>query len=244
MNTPASIPLEDASLETSAILSLEDRKEAYNQMEKDKTFIKKLTLAARYQAAAFALADPFSEGALIGGWHTPEDIAWETVTSVLDGRRKWDRAKFPSFYLFCKLQIKSIVSNAQSKLGNSQLQIESPISEEDPGTGDFTGTRVSEPEDSRSLYEFLISRDNRRIAESFLQDFALSLPDDSIEQRIVMRILDDTECTGRGYCMAAMSLDGNQYDAAFKRLKRKLNEFKVMWLSQNGMSEDDWKSLP
>lgn len=244
MDTPVSISTVEASPETGAKLSLVDREEAFAQMEKDTTFIKKLTLAARFQASAFGLADPFSEGALIAGWHTPEDIAWEAITSVLEGKRKWDREKFPIFYIFCKLQIKSIIANALSKLANSRVYIESPISEEDPETGDFSGTRVSEPKDPLSLPEFLISRDNRRIAESFLQDFALFLPEDSTEQKIVMRILDDSQCTGRAYCIASMGLDGSEYDAAFKRLQRKLKDFKDSWMGQNGISENDWRNLP
>ncbi len=244
MDTPVSISMVEPLLGTGEKMSLENRKEAFAQMEKDTTFIKKLTLTARFQAAAFGLADPFSDGALIAGWHTPEDIAWEAVTSVLENNRKWDREKFPSFYVFCKLQIKSVVSNAVSKMGNSQISIESPISEESPETGDFTGTRVSEPEDSRSLCEFLISRDGRRIAESFLQDFALSLPEDSVEQKIVMSIIDDPQCIGRAHCIAILGLDGAQYDAGLKRLHRRLLEFKEAWVAQNGMSEDDWRNLP
>jgi hypothetical protein len=41
-----------------------------------------------------------------------------------------------------------------------------------------------------------------------------------------------------------MGLDGGQYDAALKRLKRKLPEFKEAWLAQKGMSEEDWRNLP
>lgn len=244
MDVPSSIypvepPPEDNSDQK---MSLEDRQEAFSQMQKDATFIKKLVLTAQHQAGLFGLADPFSRGAIVA-WHTAEDIAWEVVTSALAGERRWNRQKFPNFYVYCKLQIRSVISNTLEKLGNRHLSIESPIPEENPETGDFTGTRVSEPEDEKSFSEFLMSREGARLADSFLQDFALSLPENSIEQRIVTKVLDDKECTEHNYCTKALGLERKQYDAALKRIERALPKFKEIWITENGLTAEDWRNL-
>lgn len=244
MDVPSSIyPVESRPEDHSdQKMSLEDRQEAFSQMQKDATFIKKLVLTAQRQAELFGLADPFSGGTIVE-WHTAEDIAWEVVTGALAGERRWNRQKFPSFYVFCKLQIRSVISNTLEKLGNRYLSIESPIPEENPETGDFTGTKVSEPEDTKSLSEFLMSREGDRLADSFLQDFALLLPENSIEQRIVMKVLDDKACTEHTYCTKALGLERKTYDAALKRIERTLPGFRETWISKNGLTAEDWRNL-
>ena len=73
------------------------------------------------------------------------------------------------------------------------------------------------------------------------QDLALSLPDGSVEQQIVMAIFDDRDCGGRACCRGKLGLSEAEYDAGLKRLLRKLPVFAKEWRDTNKIGPEDCK---
>src|SRR6266849_10041118 len=87
--------------------------------------------------------------------------------------------------------------------------------------------------DGGDIYEVLRFRDGGTIGNRLLEDFALSLPDKSHEQAIVMAVHDDRECISRGYCRGKLSVSEGDYDAAMKRIRRAAPGFLTEWCRKN-----------
>jgi hypothetical protein len=90
-----------------------------------------------------------------------------------------------------------------------------------------------------AIYTVLRLRSGGALADQFLQDFALSLPDSSHEQTILMTVHDDRECASRPYCLSKLKISAGDYDAAIKRLLRRLPAFRDEWLKKNNISPID-----
>jgi hypothetical protein len=72
-----------------------------------------------------------------------------------------------------------------------------------------------------------------------LEDFALSLPDKSHEQNILLAVHDDRECVGRAYCRGKLSLSEADYDSALKRIRRAAPAFLKDWCRKNNINQQD-----
>jgi hypothetical protein len=94
---------------------------------------------------------------------------------------------------------------------------------------------------AEDIYSTLRFKEGGAMGDRFLEDFALSLADGSVEQGIVMAVFDDRECGSRAYCRGKLGLSEADYDAGVKRLLRKLPIFAKEWRVKNNIGSDDWK---
>jgi hypothetical protein len=91
------------------------------------------------------------------------------------------------------------------------------------------------------IYSTLRFKEGGALGDRFLEEFALSLADGSVEQRITMAVFDDRECGNRAYCRGKLDLSEADYDAGIKRLLRKLPVFAKEWRAENNIGSDTWK---
>lgn len=204
-------------------------------------FLERLTVRIMKLAATKGFYNPFdNEDVDLPGGKSACDLAVDIIEKALDGSYTWDEKKQPDFYWFCWSRAESILSNWLTR--NRRMTTMSPILEEDAGE-EPSANAVNSAADGGDIYEALRFRDGGTIGNQLLEDFALSLPDKSHEQAIVMAAHDDRECISRGYCRGKLSVSEGDYDAAMKRIRRAAPVFLNEWCRKNNVKTDDRKEV-
>lgn len=202
-------------------------------------FLSRLTARIVQLAGKKGFWSPFRNELDLPGGKSVGDLAAEIVEKTLDGSYTWDENKMEDFEQFCLSRAESILSNWLDRTRRTIAV--SPTPEADPVSGDSKPTLFSSRADGEDIYQTLCERDGGALGDRFLEDFALSLADASPEQAIVMAVFDDRSCAERSLCREKLKLSEAEYDAAVKRLLRKLPEFQREWRSQNGINPADWR---
>lgn len=202
-------------------------------------FLPRLTARIMKLARNKGFQSPFREDMDLPGGRSAADLAIDIVEKAMDGTYTWDREKIPNFYHFCLSRAESILSNWL--LRNWRITSMSPLLTENPQTGELEANPLSSKQAPDDLYAILRAKDANALGNKFLEEFAFSLPDGSHEQAIALAVYDDRECANRKYCREKLKLSESDYDAAIKRLLRKLPAFANEWRTKNKVSLDDWK---
>jgi len=202
-------------------------------------FLMKLTVRIMNTARKMGFHSPFIDSMDLPGGKSAADLASEIVEKALTGAYTWDQQKFPDFTHFCLSRAKSILSNWLHRM--KHFTAVSPLAETDPHSGEPVLNPVTKAVAPDDLYAMLRAKEGSAMGDKFLEDFALGLPDQSIEQRIVMAVFDDRECGSRAYCRGKLALSEADYDAGVKRLLRKLSVFGKEWRAKNKISPENWK---
>jgi hypothetical protein len=204
-------------------------------------FLERLTVRIMKLAAAKGFRNPFAdEDVDLPGGKSAADLANDIIEKALDGTYTWDDAKYPDFYRFCWSRAESILSNWLAK--NRRMTAMSPVVEEVDGEEPELNP-VNTAADGNNIYELLRFRDGGTLGDRLLEDFALSLPDKSHEQSIMMAVHDDRECIGRAYCRGKLNISEAEYDAAMKRIRRGAPAFLKEWCRKNNIKELDRKEV-
>lgn len=202
-------------------------------------FLARLTARIMRLARKKGFQSPFSEDMDLPGGKSAADLATDIVEKVMDGTYMWDREKIPNFYHFCLSRAESILSNWL--LRNWRVKSMSPVPVQDTESGELRPNPLTAKEAPDDLYTILRTKDAGALGDRFLEEFAFSLPDGSHEQSIILAVFDDRECANRAYCRGKLNLSEANYDAAIKRLLRKLPAFAKEWRAKNKVSLEDWR---
>jgi hypothetical protein len=185
----------------------------------------------------------FTSGKNLPGGICAEDLALTLLERILLGKRPWDMEAKPDFLLFCKMHARSMVSNLFALSDTIRRKSMSPI-EEEGEEGQPIGNEVTEfnPENEegnrvQGRKEFM------KLANAFLDEFALSFDDESTEQKLIMAVIDDKDSVkepregssellvfDRPYMMDKLKITAKEFDSRLKRLQRKHKEFLPKWL--------------
>lgn len=199
-------------------------------------FFERLTMRIMKLAAVKGFYNPFDdEDVDLPGGKSATDLANDIIEKALDGTYTWDDGKQPDFYRFCWSRAESILSNWLAKC--RRMTVMSPVIEEIDGEVPEMNA-VNAATDGTGIYELLRLRDGGALGNRLLEDFALSLPDKSHEQSILMAVHDDRECIGRAYCRGKLTLSEADYDSAMKRIRRAAPAFLKEWCRENNINED------
>jgi len=223
----ARVPLSGKQLEA-AVLALETP-----------AFREKLAARIMKLARQKGFHSPFDDEMNLPGGKSAGDLAGDIVEKALEGSYTWDYSKQPNFLYFCLSRAESILSNWLEK--SERLETMSPLFEDDDASGEVGANPVNTATNRVDIYAILRWRDGGNLADQFLQDFALNLPDGSHEQLIVMAVHDDRECAGRKYCLSKLKISEGEYDAAIKRILRRLPAFRDEWIRENDVTPTDWE---
>lgn len=202
-------------------------------------FLPRLTARIMKLARKKGFHSPFKESMDLPGGKSSGDLASDIVEKALDGTFTWDQERIPNFAHFCLSRAESILSNWLERTSHSQTM--SPILEDDPESGVLNANPLTTAAAPDDIYTLLRVREGGVMGDRFLEDFALSLPSGSPEQAIVMAVYDDRECGNRAYCREKLNLSEATYDAAIKRLLRRLPVFLQEWRAKNDVNLDEWK---
>jgi hypothetical protein len=206
---------------------------------KSPNFLMRLTARIMRLARQKGFHSPFKDIMDLPGGKSAADLAGDIVEKATDGTFTWDHAQIPNFYHFCLSRTESILSNWLARAKRSQTM--SPLLDEDPELGVVDANPVNTATAPDDVYAVLRVREGGSLGDQFLEDFALSLPDGSQEQAIIMSVFDDRDCVNRAYCCKKLNLPGETYDAAKKRLLRRLPTFLPEWRAKNKVGDADWK---
>jgi hypothetical protein len=200
-------------------------------------FLERLTMRIMKLAAAKGFFNPFDDDDIdLPGGKSAADLAGDIIEKALNGTYTWDNGKQPDFYRFCWSRAESILSNWLAK--NHRMTAMSPVIEEVDGEEPALN-EVNTATDGNGIYELLRFREGGALGNRLLEDFALSLPDKSHEQNILMAVHDDRECIARAYCRGKLSISESEYDSAMKRIRRAAPPFLKEWCRKNNIKEED-----
>jgi hypothetical protein len=202
-------------------------------------FLMRLTARIMKLARRKGFQSPFSDSMDLPGGKSAADLAGDIVEKAMDGTFTWDRGKMPSFYDFCLSRAESTLSNWLLKARRSQTV--SPILTDDPETGNLNANPLTTAVAIDDIYAELRLKEGGAFGNQFLEDFALSLAEGSPEQSIILAVFDDRECANRAYCCKKLNYSDEIYDAAIKRLLRRLPVFLQEWRTKNKVGDADWK---
>lgn len=202
-------------------------------------FLSKLTGRIMQQAKKMGFHSPFVDSMDLPGGKSAADLAGDIVEKALAGNYNWDRQKNPDFTNFCCSRARSILSNWLNRM--KPYTTTSPILEKDPESGDLLPNALTKAVAADDIYSTLRFKEGGALGDRFLEEFALSLADGSVEQRVAMAVFDDRECGNRAYCRGKLGLSEADYDAGIKRLLRKLPVFAKEWRAENNIGSDTWK---
>ncbi len=204
-------------------------------------FLDRLTLRIMKLAAAKGFFNPFDNDDVdFPGGKSASDLAVDVVEKAMDGSYTWDEQKQPDFYRFCRSRAESILSNWLSK--NRRMTTLSPVVEENE-SGEAEFNAVNSAVDGEDIYHVLRFKEGGTLGDQLLEDFALSLPDKTHEQAILLAVHDDRECIGRAYCRGKIGVSEQDYDAAMKRIRRAAPAFLVDWCRKNNVKGEDRKEV-
>src|SRR6266850_994367 len=196
-------------------------------------FIERLTVRIMKLAAGKGFYNPFDEVEVdLPGGKSAAGLATEIVEKALIGRFIWDDEKHPDFYRFCCSRGESILSNWLAK--NRRLTSMSPVFEGDD-VEEVDANAVNSAIAGTDVYEILRFRNGGKLGDQLLEEFALTLADNSDEQSIVMAVHDDRECISRAYCRGKLNLSEKNFDAAMKRIRRAASDFLKEWCNRNNI---------
>jgi hypothetical protein len=202
-------------------------------------FIKRLTARIVKLAKNKGFHSPFKDVMDLPGGKSAGDLAMDIVDKTLTGAYMWDEQRFPNFYHFCLSRAESILSNWLDRARRSQSM--SHMLTEDPESGKTDANPLNTAAVPADVYEVLRVKEGGALGDRFLEDFALSLADGSPEQRIVLAVFDDRDCARRAYCCEKLNMPEDEFDAAAKRLLRRLPAFLHEWRGKNKIVDADWK---
>jgi len=172
------------------------------------------------------------------GGKSVADLADDIIEKSPDGTFNWDQDKHPDFYHFCLSRAESILSNWLKRM--RRFETVSPLPAKDPDLDALCGNPLNLAIGVDDVYTFLRVKEGGALGDRFLQDFALSLPDGSHEQSIILAVFDDRECANRAYCRGKLGISERDYDAAIKRLLRAIPSFLKAWCVTNKINPPDW----
>jgi len=200
-----------------------------------------MRLAARIMKLARqkGFHSPFKDSMDLPGGKSAADLAYDILEKAMDGTYTWDLAKIPDFYHFCLSRAESILSNWLAKMKPCQTM--SHVLEENPEIGALNANRLNTEPAPDDIYVVLRVKEGGALGDRLLEDFALSLADGSVEQRIILAVFDDRECANRQYCCKKLSISGEVFDAAMKRIFRRIVAFLNEWRAKNKITDSDWK---
>ncbi len=201
-------------------------------------FLSKLTGRIMQQAKKMGFHSPFGDSMDLPGGKSAADLADDIVLKALAGNYSWNRTKTPEFRDFCCSRAQSILSNWLKR--TKPYSMMSHLAEKDPQSGETLHNDLTKAV-ADDFYALLRSKEGTALGDRFLEDFALSLPDGSVEQRIVLAVFDDRDCANRGYCIGKLCVSETDYDAAVKRLLRKLPVFAKEWRAKNNVGAEDFR---
>jgi len=202
-------------------------------------FLMRLTARIMRLAKNKGFHSPFKDSMDLPGGKSAADLAGDIVEKAMSGRYTWDHEKIANFYHFCLSRAESVLSNWLARC--QRFQTMSPVLIEDPESGRVDANPLNTAAAPDDVYELLRVKEGGALGDRFLEDFALSLPDGSPEQRIVLAVFDDRECANRAYCRSKLNLTEETYDAAIKRVLRRLPAFFHEWRGKNKIGDVDWK---
>jgi hypothetical protein len=202
-------------------------------------FLSKLTARIMKEARKMGFQSPFDDSMDLPGGKSAADLAGDIVEKALAGAYTWNREKIPDFINFCRSRAQSILSNWLNRM--KHFTAVSPMQEKDSKSGDLLPNPMLQAISSEDIYALLRFKDGSSLGDRFLVDFALNLPDESVEQRVIMAVVDDRECGNRAVCRSKLGISEADYDAAVKRLLRKLPIFGKEWRKENNIGPEDWK---
>jgi hypothetical protein len=202
-------------------------------------FLSKLTGRIMQQAKKMGFHSPFEDSMNLPGGKSAADLADDILEKALAGNYNWDRKKFPDFTNFCCSRARSILSNWLNRM--RPYTTLSPLPEKDPNSGKDVHNELTKAVSADDIYSTLRLREGGSLGDRFLEDFALSLADGSVEQRIIMAVFDDRNCGSRSYCRSKLGLSEADYDAGVKRLLRKLPVFAKEWCVNKGITTDEFR---
>jgi hypothetical protein len=190
----------------------------------------------------------FTMGNDLPGGMCAESLARTLLERILLGKRPWDMERYPDFLIFCKMHARSMVSNLFDLRDTVRRRSVSPVEEEGedkPTYNEITGHSSDKEEGNavRGREEF------NQIAKGFLEEFALNLPDDSTEQKIIMAVIDNADSVkeprdgsnellvfDRPYMIDKLKISGKEFDAGLKRLQRQHKDFLPKWLAEKKLT--------
>jgi hypothetical protein len=196
-----------------------------------------------------ALSLGYSMGKDLPGGVSVESLAQELLERILLGKRPWDRTKYPDFLLFCKMHARSMVSNLFDLSDTARRKSFSPLEEENE-EGHPVPNPVVDHNSPQDDGRFVQRRaDFERLANDFLTELAFTFEEDSVEQKIVMEIIDNKDvvkeprdgsnellAVDRPYMVSKLEVTGKVFDAGMKRLQRKHKDFLKSWLAAKNLT--------
>jgi DNA-directed RNA polymerase specialized sigma24 family protein len=212
---------------------------AATQAMSSSNFLMRLTARIVKLAKNKGFHSPFKDSLDLPGGKSAGDLACDILEKALSGRYTWDQEKIPNFYHFCLSRTESILSNWLTRAKRSQTMCH--VLTEDAESGALDANPLNTAAAPDDIYMVLRIKEGGALGDRFLEDFALSLTDGSPEQRIVLAVFDDRQCAGRSYCCKKLNLPEDIYDAAVKRLLRRLPAFLHEWRGKNHVGDADWK---
>ncbi len=202
-------------------------------------FLDRLTARIMKLARQKGFQSPFRDEMDLPGGKSAGDLAGDILEKSLDGSYTWDQEKHPQFFRFCLSRAESILSNWLAR--NWRVKSVPPLQEREGDSGEPDASPLHTRAGPDDLYAMLRVKEGGALGDRFMEDFAFSLQDGSHEQAIALAVFDDRECANRAYCRGKLNLSEADYDAAVKRLGRKLPVFAKEWRAKNNISLDDWK---
>jgi len=175
------------------------------------------------------------------GGKSAADLACDIVEKAMDGSFTWDQSRIPNFYHFCLSSAESILSNWLARTKRSQTM--SHVLTEDTEDGELNPNPLNTSAAPDDIYAFLRIKEGGILGDRFLEDFALSLPDGSPEQSIILAVFDDRDCADRSFCCKKANITSDVYDAAKKRILRRLPAFQQEWCAKNRIGDADWREV-
>lgn len=202
-------------------------------------FLMRLTARIMKLAKQKGFHSPFKDSMELPGGKSAADLAGDIVEKAMTGAYNWNHEQFPNFYHFCLSRAESILSNWLARAQRSRSM--SPLMPEDSESEQTVPNALNTAIAPDDIYVILRMKDGGALGDRFLEDFALSLLEETTEQKIVFAVFDDRECANRAYCREKLALSEDVYDAAVKRIIRRLPGFVHEWRGKNQVNDADWR---
>lgn len=178
--------------------------------------LKKLTLRAAWKFRRYGwLTNVKGECAAPGG-SSPQDIAMEAISKFFNGERKYNPARYPSFYDYLKSSVDSLTSNLYAKANKRKVkEVRLPQSTSSDGDCIEMEFESNVPDPAQTIA-------NRDLADKVRKVWAKEFANDVV----AMGIKDCIEAgiTKRAEQAELLEVDATTIDSALKRLRRVMNK--------------------
>jgi hypothetical protein len=205
---------------------------------KSPVFLMRLVALIMKLARKKGFKSPFMDSMDLPGGKSAADLAADIVEKTLSGSYEWNHKEFPDFLDFCFSRTESILSNWLNRSSRSTTM--SPLTERDAETGEPILNALNVARSGDNVISNLRFKEGEALGDRFLEHIALALPENSTEQLIILAVFDDRECANRSYCCSKLKISGEIFDAAVKRLLRRLPMLVKEWREVNKVSDSDW----